>query len=160
MTHDIIFYLFCRISYNYCLMMHPMGVLVNTISALSVFHPDANPALKIKKASINLLSFELFLHHANILVIAYNRTLCILNLLIHAFGFSYFLITLYNVHGEVLFFLQKIEHVLFIIVVLFSWFSFDFLSSNISYNLMQEGLDIYNSKEVRDKQIARIIGKV
>ncbi|KAK2377783.1 citrate synthase, glyoxysomal [Trifolium repens] len=47
---------------------HPMGVLVNTISALSVFHPDANPALR--------------------------------------------------------------------------------------------GLDIYNSKEVRDKQIARIIGKI
>ncbi|GAU12391.1 hypothetical protein TSUD_253420 [Trifolium subterraneum] len=47
---------------------HPMGVLVNSISALSVFHPDANPALR--------------------------------------------------------------------------------------------GLDIYNSKEVRDKQIARIIGKV
>lgn len=47
---------------------HPMGVLVNALSALSVFHPDANPALR--------------------------------------------------------------------------------------------GLDIYNSKEVRDKQIARVIGKV
>ncbi|KAJ1378990.1 Citrate synthase [Sesbania bispinosa] len=47
---------------------HPMGVLVNAISALSVFHPDANPALR--------------------------------------------------------------------------------------------GLDIYNSKEVRDKQIARVIGKI
>ncbi|KAL2330557.1 hypothetical protein Fmac_018138 [Flemingia macrophylla] len=26
---------------------HPMGVLVNSISALSIFHPDANPALRI-----------------------------------------------------------------------------------------------------------------
>lgn len=26
---------------------HPMGMLVNAMSALSVFHPDANPALKV-----------------------------------------------------------------------------------------------------------------
>ena len=26
---------------------HPMGVLVSAMSALSVFHPDANPALKV-----------------------------------------------------------------------------------------------------------------
>jgi len=26
---------------------HPMGVLVNAMSALSVFHPDANPALRV-----------------------------------------------------------------------------------------------------------------
>lgn len=28
---------------------HPMGVLVNAMSALSVFHPDANPALRASK---------------------------------------------------------------------------------------------------------------
>lgn len=28
---------------------HPMGVLVNAMSALSVFHPDANPALRVSK---------------------------------------------------------------------------------------------------------------
>jgi len=26
---------------------HPMGVLVNAMSGLSVFHPDANPALRV-----------------------------------------------------------------------------------------------------------------
>ena len=26
---------------------HPMGVLVSAMSALSVFHPDANPALRV-----------------------------------------------------------------------------------------------------------------
>ncbi|KAL2318903.1 hypothetical protein Fmac_032779 [Flemingia macrophylla] len=26
---------------------HPMGVLVNSISSLSIFHPDANPALRV-----------------------------------------------------------------------------------------------------------------
>lgn len=26
---------------------HPMGMLVNAMSALSVYHPDANPALKV-----------------------------------------------------------------------------------------------------------------
>ncbi|KAL2340695.1 hypothetical protein Fmac_008635 [Flemingia macrophylla] len=26
---------------------HPMGVLVNSMSALSIFHPDANPALRV-----------------------------------------------------------------------------------------------------------------
>ena len=28
---------------------HPMGVLVSAMSALSVFHPDANPALRVSK---------------------------------------------------------------------------------------------------------------
>lgn len=28
---------------------HPMGVLVNAMSALSVFHPDANPALRVRQ---------------------------------------------------------------------------------------------------------------
>ena len=32
---------------------HPMGVLVSAMSALSVFHPDANPALRVSN-----LSFE------------------------------------------------------------------------------------------------------
>jgi len=27
---------------------HPMGVLVSAMSALSVFHPDANPALRVQ----------------------------------------------------------------------------------------------------------------
>jgi len=31
---------------------HPMGVLVNAISALSVFHPDANPALRVSKEKL------------------------------------------------------------------------------------------------------------
>lgn len=26
---------------------HPMGVLVSAMSTLSVFHPDANPALRV-----------------------------------------------------------------------------------------------------------------
>lgn len=26
---------------------HPMGVLVSAMSALSIFHPDANPALRV-----------------------------------------------------------------------------------------------------------------
>lgn len=26
---------------------HPMGVLISAMSALSVFHPDANPALRV-----------------------------------------------------------------------------------------------------------------
>ncbi|GAU42679.1 hypothetical protein TSUD_131070 [Trifolium subterraneum] len=30
----------------YLIYAHPMGVLVNALSALSVFHPDANPALR------------------------------------------------------------------------------------------------------------------
>ena len=30
---------------------HPMGVLVNAMSALSVFHPDANPALKVSNTN-------------------------------------------------------------------------------------------------------------
>lgn len=28
---------------------HPMGVLVSALSALSVFHPDANPALRVSE---------------------------------------------------------------------------------------------------------------
>lgn len=28
---------------------HPMGVLVSAMSTLSVFHPDANPALRVSK---------------------------------------------------------------------------------------------------------------
>jgi hypothetical protein len=43
--------------------------------------------------------------------------------------------------------------------VVTKWAYFEFLSSKLSHILMQ-GLDIYDSKEVRDKQIARIIGKV
>lgn len=30
---------------------HPMGVLVSAMSALSVFHPDANPALRVSNLS-------------------------------------------------------------------------------------------------------------
>lgn len=30
---------------------HPMGVLVNALSALSVFHPDANPALRVSNTN-------------------------------------------------------------------------------------------------------------
>jgi len=26
---------------------HPMGVLVSAMSSLSIFHPDANPALRV-----------------------------------------------------------------------------------------------------------------
>ena len=31
---------------------HPMGVLVSAMSALSVFHPDANPALRVRYLSL------------------------------------------------------------------------------------------------------------
>lgn len=30
---------------------HPMGMLVNAMSALSVYHPDANPALKVSNTN-------------------------------------------------------------------------------------------------------------
>ncbi|KAL2336247.1 hypothetical protein Fmac_010693 [Flemingia macrophylla] len=34
---------------------HPMGVLVNSMSALSIFHPDANPALRVlEEANLEL----------------------------------------------------------------------------------------------------------
>ena len=36
---------------------HPMGVLVSAMSALSVFHPDANPALRVSGRTY-LLSFK------------------------------------------------------------------------------------------------------
>lgn len=42
---------------------HPMGVLVNALSALSVFHPDANPALRVSNKSVyRVTQLELFLH--------------------------------------------------------------------------------------------------
>jgi citrate synthase len=34
---------------------HPMGVLVSAMSALSIFHPDANPALSV---SFEILFFS------------------------------------------------------------------------------------------------------
>jgi len=34
---------------------HPMGVLVSAMSALSVFHPDANPALRVSFLLLLLL---------------------------------------------------------------------------------------------------------
>lgn len=30
---------------------HPMGVLVNALSSLSVYHPDANPALRVSNTN-------------------------------------------------------------------------------------------------------------
>lgn len=37
---------------------HPMGVLVSAMSTLSIFHPDANPALKVRISSSKIfLSF-------------------------------------------------------------------------------------------------------
>ena len=36
---------------------HPMGVLVNAMSALSVFHPNANPTLRVSK----MLSYSFYL---------------------------------------------------------------------------------------------------
>jgi hypothetical protein len=54
---------------------HPMGVLVNALSALSVFHPDANPALRVSNTNCvqdqatNLLSCSVLmqLYNDNIL---------------------------------------------------------------------------------------------
>ncbi|CAL5342882.1 unnamed protein product [Camellia sinensis] len=78
---------------------HPMGVLVSAMSALSVFHPDANPALRC------------VLHEPNCLTVC----ACIA---ISCTGFS-----------------VKLS------------------------SLMSEGQDLYKSKQVRDKQIVRILGK-
>jgi hypothetical protein len=36
---------------------HPMGVLVNALSALSVFHPDANPALRVSNTCVMNVEF-------------------------------------------------------------------------------------------------------
>ncbi|KAG5064676.1 hypothetical protein JHK85_005859 [Glycine max] len=69
---------------------HPMGVLVNAMSALSVFHPDANPALRITTIAAavylrmagrppvlpsNLLSYtENFLYMLDSLYVCGNRS--------------------------------------------------------------------------------------
>ena len=48
---------------------HPMGVLVSAMSALSIFHPDANPALSVRSLimfslCIDMMSFpEKFYAH-------------------------------------------------------------------------------------------------
>lgn len=40
---------------------HPMGVLVSAMSALSIFHPDANPALRVRSIIMfSLCSVEMF----------------------------------------------------------------------------------------------------
>lgn len=89
---------------------HPMGVLVSAMSALSIFHPDANPALRVSYIilfslyTVKMSSSEKF--HANALC-----SIC-----------------------------------------LCSWF-------HVNSHWVQ-GQDIYKSKQVRDKQIVRILGKV
>lgn len=80
---------------------HPMGVLVSAMSALSIFHPDANPALRVSSLSDSNMS-RLFHSHTTV-----KEQTCKLNIL--------------------------------------CWV---------------QGQDIYDSKQVRDKQIVRIIGKV
>lgn len=41
---------------------HPMGVLVSAMSALSIFHPDANPALSVS-FNFKVLSIKSILSH-------------------------------------------------------------------------------------------------
>lgn len=81
---------------------HPMGVLVSAMSALSVFHPDANPALRV-------------------------------SLQMHNFGL-----------------LEYINPYVFC----------GFLMIGLQILLLVQGQDLYKLKQVRDKQIARILGKV
>ncbi|KAL3848704.1 hypothetical protein ACJIZ3_010586 [Penstemon smallii] len=78
---------------------HPMGVLVSAMSALSVFHPDANPALR------------------KLVFLQKDGHLCVMPGLLE-------------------------------IIIMLLWHLFLFA-----------GQDIYKSKQVRDKQIVRILGK-
>ncbi|CAL5403935.1 unnamed protein product [Camellia sinensis] len=87
---------------------HPMGVLVSAMSALSVFHPDANPALRG------------VLHERNCLTVC----ACI------AISYVGFSVKLSSLMSEVKFRYGE-----------------------------DRGQDLYKSKQVRDKQIVRILGK-
>lgn len=46
---------------------HPMGVLVSAMSALSIFHPDANPALRVSKCTFSSHFVPLFSHVSKVL---------------------------------------------------------------------------------------------
>ena len=52
---------------------HPMGVLVSAMSALSVFHPDANPALRVCVDIILVEDYLIFFYVDTILIGICNR---------------------------------------------------------------------------------------
>ncbi|WMV39467.1 hypothetical protein MTR67_032852 [Solanum verrucosum] len=124
---------------------HPMGVLVSAMSTLSIFHPDANPALRIKEDEA--ISDKTF---------PYDQAELFSDLFLAflLFGRRLSFFTRIHLHrtkggGD---------------RVLKSFFNTEFVGIILGYSRLYnvnevEGQDIYNSKQVRDKQIVRILGK-